>query len=146
MTRVTRAAGGHVVSLQGSSIVEDVVQPSPLVREIVVGLWKIHILYHACKEGVVGNHMLEELREHGYSVSPGTLYPLLHRMERHGLIRAEEIGGAAHAARTYNITPKGQQTLDLLRGYVEELHTEVSKLCGKPERGVGRAGGAKAPR
>ena len=34
-------------------------------REILLALWKIHILHHAAEdaEGVVGNWMLEELRE-----------------------------------------------------------------------------------
>lgn len=56
-------------------------------REIFLGLWKIHILHHAAEGGVVGNWMLEELRHHGYEVSPGTLYPILARMEHFGWLR-----------------------------------------------------------
>jgi len=53
-------------------------------REILLAFWKVHILHHAAEDGVVGTWMLGELRHHGYDVSPGTLYPLLKRMERFG--------------------------------------------------------------
>jgi DNA-binding PadR family transcriptional regulator len=52
----------------------------PLGREILLSLWKIHILHHAAAGPVVGLWMLQELRRHGYDVSPGTIYPLLRRM------------------------------------------------------------------
>ena len=57
---------------------------SDLEREILRPLWKVHILHHALKGEIIGHWMLEELREHGYRVSPGTLYPLLARMEKLG--------------------------------------------------------------
>lgn len=99
-------------------------------REIVLGLWKIHILHHACEdEGVVGNHMLEELREHGYSVSPGTLYPLLHRMERNGWLRSADSEAGMHAARRYELTDAGRGALMQLREYVAELHRELAECC-----------------
>ena len=49
----------------------------PVVREFLLGFWKIHILHHAEEQGVYGQWMLEELQRHGYRLSPGTLYPLL---------------------------------------------------------------------
>lgn len=97
-----------------------------LLREIVLGLWKIHILHHACTEGVVGHHMLQELREHGYDVSPGTLYPLLHRMERNGWLSSGPDDAAVHAARTYRITPLGSEVLAQASAYVRELHRELA--------------------
>jgi len=53
-------------------------------REIWLGFWKAHILHHAGEEALHGQWMLIELRRHGYNISPGTLYPLLHRMEQVG--------------------------------------------------------------
>jgi DNA-binding PadR family transcriptional regulator len=29
--------------------------------------------------------MIEELARHGYKISPGTLYPMLHALERKGI-------------------------------------------------------------
>src|SRR6185369_13653153 len=56
----------------------------PVEREFLLGFWKIHILHHAEKHGVYGQWLLEELRHHGYHVSPGTMYPILNRMAQHG--------------------------------------------------------------
>ncbi len=45
----------------------------PVVREILLAFWKIHILHHAAERGVYGQWMLEELQHHGYRLSPGTV-------------------------------------------------------------------------
>ncbi|MPY87028.1 MAG: hypothetical protein GEU99_03820 [Luteitalea sp.] len=58
-----------------------------VTREILLGFWKVHILHHAAERPVVGQWMLGELRRHGYDLSPGTLYPLLKRMQRNGWLR-----------------------------------------------------------
>ena len=42
----------------------------PVVREFLLGFWKIHILHHAEEQGVYGQWMLEELHHHGYRLSP----------------------------------------------------------------------------
>lgn len=95
-------------------------------REILLGFWKIHILHHAAEGPVVGQWMLQELRRHGYDLSPGTLYPILHRMEQLGWLRCE--GDHPKGSRTrkeYSLTVKGQEILTLLRKQVEELYEEV---------------------
>ena len=96
-----------------------------VVREILSSLWKIHILHHAGEHAVVGNWMLQELREHGYDVSPGTLYPLLHRMEERGWLASEKRGEGTRAPRAYSLTPKGEQVLDTVRAALRELVREV---------------------
>ena len=53
-------------------------------REILLSFWKVHILHHAREEPIHGQWVLTELRRHGYEISPGTLYPLLHRMQQIG--------------------------------------------------------------
>ncbi|MEW5900594.1 MAG: helix-turn-helix transcriptional regulator [Acidobacteriota bacterium] len=47
------------------------------------------ILHHAEKESVVGQYVLRELHRHGYEISPGTLYPLLARLEQRGWLRCK---------------------------------------------------------
>jgi PadR family transcriptional regulator, regulatory protein PadR len=99
-----------------------------ILREIVLGLWKVHILHHAAEGRVVGNHLLHELREHGYDASPGTLYPLLHRMESHGWLQSDPDESAAlHAQRAYEITPEGLAVLELCAGHVSELNEELEQ-------------------
>ncbi|MCC6526458.1 MAG: helix-turn-helix transcriptional regulator, partial [Polyangiaceae bacterium] len=79
--------------------------PSAADREIRLGIWKIHILHHAATREVWGTWLLEELARHGHSLSPGTLYPALARMEQNGWLR--RAGAAAHprARQTFRITP-----------------------------------------
>lgn len=96
----------------------------PVVREFLLGFWKIHILHHAEEQGVYGQWMLEELQRHGYRLSPGTLYPLLARMARRGWLRATE-PKRARDARVYRITPAGAEVLKHLRTSLAELQHEV---------------------
>ncbi|HVY70757.1 MAG TPA: PadR family transcriptional regulator [Verrucomicrobiae bacterium] len=96
-------------------------------REILLGFWKVHILHHAGEAPVHGQWMLEELRHHGYALSPGTLYPLLHRMERRGWLKSRvPREGGRRARRTYRLTGKGGKVLRLVRRQLEELFREVA--------------------
>jgi len=97
----------------------------PIAREFLLAFWKIHILHHAADgRGVYGQWMLEELHEHGYRLSPGTLYPILARMARRGWLRADE-PKRSKAARVYRLTAKGQDVLIQLRHALDELYEEV---------------------
>jgi len=97
----------------------------PLAREFLLTFWKIHILHHAGEDdGVYGQWMLEELARHGYRLSPGTLYPLLARMERHGWLRSAEPERST-AARRYRLTAEGRKVLTRLRHALAELTGEV---------------------
>ena len=102
----------------------------PVVREFFLTFWKIHILHHAEEHGVYGHWMLEELHEHGYRLSPGTLYPVLARMERRGWLRATE-PKKSRDARIYRITAQGASVLQRLRAALRELQEEVGP---KPTR------------
>lgn len=46
------------------------------------GMIRLHILHHANDAPVYGLGIVEELRHHGYEISSGTLYPLLHGLEK----------------------------------------------------------------
>ena len=105
----------------------------PVVREFLLGFWKIHILHHAEEQGVYGQWMLEELQRHGYRLSPGTLYPLLARMARRGWLRAAE-PKRSRGARVYRITPAGAEVLKRLRASLGELQHEVGPRPGRRSR------------
>jgi DNA-binding PadR family transcriptional regulator len=97
-----------------------------LTREILLSIWKIHILHHAAEHPVIGQWVLTELRRHGYDISPGTLYPLLKRLERNGWLKSEAaVGEGTRRRRYYHLTTRGAAVLDLLRETVVELHHEV---------------------
>ncbi len=97
----------------------------PLQR-ILSGFIRMHILHHAAEGDLYGNWMIEELRHHGYRISPGTLYPLLRAMERDGWLtgKAEE-GGARR--KFYRITPAGSRALKEARARLKELFRETAE-------------------
>jgi DNA-binding PadR family transcriptional regulator len=85
--------------------------------------------------------MLEELQRHGYRLSPGTLYPLLARMDWHGWLRAAEPANARDA-RVYRITPEGSKVLTRLRISLQEVQGEIER----PKARVRGAGAHKTAR
>jgi PadR family transcriptional regulator, regulatory protein PadR len=100
--------------------------PDPVVREVFLAFWKVHILHHAQGRPIYGQWMLEELGRHGFSLSPGTLYPLLARMEVHGWLKGKrEAGASIKARREYVLTKEGARALTRIRQQLEELHREV---------------------
>lgn len=95
-------------------------------REILLGFWKIHILHHAATGPVVGQWMMQELRHHGYDVSPGTIYPLLARLEERGWLRCEtDPHGGLRARKEYSLTDNGREVLRILKKQIRELCREV---------------------
>jgi len=92
---------------------------------IYSGLIRLHILHHAAKEPVFGLGIIEELGRHGYRLSPGTLYPLLHMLEREGHLRSFEKRNGRQARRLYRATSKGRQALQEGKSKVRELFSEL---------------------
>jgi DNA-binding PadR family transcriptional regulator len=99
-----------------------------ILREILLSSWKVHILHHAEERPIDGQWLLDELRRHGFQVSPGTLYPLLARMEQDGLLEVmtpDNPHPSPKARREYALTARGTRMVARLRRQVEELHHEV---------------------
>ncbi|MBI5212615.1 MAG: helix-turn-helix transcriptional regulator [Nitrospirae bacterium] len=96
-----------------------------MLRDFFLGFIKIHILHHAAKEPVYGLWLIEELGRHGYKLSPGTLYPILHKLEEEKLLKshAENIDGKIR--KYYKTTPKGAKALIKIRERINELVSEV---------------------
>ncbi|HXR08921.1 MAG TPA: PadR family transcriptional regulator [Candidatus Acidoferrum sp.] len=101
-------------------------------REILLSFWKVHILHHAGEAPIHGQWMLNELRHHGYDISPGTLYPILHRMERRGWLKSSRGSRAGLRARKdYVLTAKGRRIFTYVRRSLAELHREVASPAPK---------------
>ena len=101
-----------------------------MTSEILLALWKIHILHHAAERPIYGQWISAELRHHGYDISPGTLYPLLRRMARVGWL--EPVGGnwQGKARQEYRLTARGSEALATIRDKVRELHEELAEGAG----------------
>ena len=94
-------------------------------RELFFGLIRIHVLVHASHEPIFGLAMMEELGHHGYRIGPGTLYPLLHGLERGGLLRSVLKNVSGRRRRVYTITAAGRKALEKAKVKVDELHHEL---------------------
>jgi DNA-binding PadR family transcriptional regulator len=94
-------------------------------RDLYSGLIRLHILHHAAEEDVFGFGMTEELARHGYKVSPGTLYPLLHGLERKGYLRSSSQRLGKTVRRLYRATPAGRRALAAAKSKVRELFGEL---------------------
>ena len=55
-------------------------------NDLLTGFIRLHILHHAAEHEIYGQWMIDELAHHGYRLSPGTLYPMLHAMEKKGYL------------------------------------------------------------
>ena len=90
------------------------------------GLIRLHILHHAVHEPpIFGLAMLEELARHGYKLSAGTLYPLLHGMEKKGYLRSVVKRQTGAERRIYTATPFGRRALKAAKERVHELFGEL---------------------
>jgi DNA-binding PadR family transcriptional regulator len=94
-------------------------------QHLLSGLIRIHLLYHACEGPIFGFGMIEELRRHGYNLSAGTLYPMLHRLERTGLLKSAEIELDGRRRRIYRATAAGRKTMERTRDRVKILFREI---------------------
>lgn len=96
-----------------------------LVREFQRGAVRLHILHHAAEEDVHGAWLTKELAEHGYEISPGTLYPTLHRLEADGLLVSRQEVVEGRVRRVYRATEAGRAALAEDRRALRELAREV---------------------
>jgi len=85
----------------------------------------LHILHHASEEAIFGLQMSVELGRHGYTLSPGTLYPLLHGLERKGYLKSTSQRKGSTVRRLYRATPAGRKALAAAKVKVKELFGEI---------------------
>ncbi|KYC36636.1 PadR family transcriptional regulator [Scytonema hofmannii PCC 7110] len=94
-------------------------------KDFYSGLIRLHILHHAVHETIFGLGIIEELARHGYKLSAGTLYPMLHDMERKGYLHSTVERSGRHSRRVYCATPLGKQVLEDAKQKVKELFGEL---------------------
>ena len=96
-----------------------------MYQDFFLGFVKIHILYHASKSPIYGVEIMEELGRHGYRLSPGTLYPALHHLEREGYIFVEKRVIDGKMRKYYSATERGLAVLAESKKKISELVDEV---------------------
>jgi len=96
-------------------------------RTFFLGFVRLHILYHASRGPIYGLEMIRELSQHGYQLSPGTLYPILHGLEKEGFLQSAREVVEGKMRRTYTVTPTGQEALRESIDKMRELFNEISQ-------------------
>lgn len=102
-------------------------------NEIYTGLIRLHILHHACEEPIFGLGIMEELACHGYKLSTGTLYPILHSLEKNGYLKSRYETVGSHKRRIYVTTRQGRKALHDAKAKVWELFRELFEAEWKRE-------------
>lgn len=98
-----------------------------ILRKFFLGFIQIHILHHGRQEPFYGAWMMEELTEHGYDMSPGTLYPMLRDMTAKGLLEKEERNVEGKIRKYYSTTDLGLGVLKEAREKAYELFHEIKE-------------------
>ncbi len=96
-------------------------------RDLYSGLIRLHILHHSVEGPIYGLEMAEELARHGYTISLGTLYPLLHGMEKNGYLRSSEQRNGQSIRKVYRATALGRKALRAMKIKVSELFGELNE-------------------
>ncbi|HHY00244.1 MAG TPA: helix-turn-helix transcriptional regulator [Methanothermobacter sp.] len=96
-----------------------------LNRKFFLGFIRIHILYYASKKEIYGVQMMDELKNHGYQVSPGIIYPILHSLENEGFLKSRKKNVRGKIRKYYKITVKGEKILQESRKKIKKLINEV---------------------
>jgi len=103
------------------------------VRDVFLAFVRVHVLHHAAKERIFGLEMMEELKRHGYDISAGTLYPLLHTLEESGVLISTQEVVNGKGRRYYRTTKAGDALLGELRTKIGELVDEVLREHRVPQ-------------
>lgn len=104
-----------------------ITQSDKITRNFFLGFIRLHILYHASQEPVFGLDLIRELARHGYSLSPGTLYPMLHGLEGDDFLQSRKQVVNGKVRKYYRATKAGKQALADAHVKVGELVNEVYK-------------------
>jgi PadR family transcriptional regulator len=99
---------------------------SKLFRDLLLGFVKVHVLYHASQGPIYGAGITSELDQHGYHLSPGTLYPLLHSLEAARFLEREDRVVGGKVRKYYKTTTLGRRAFAEARRKVTELVDEIS--------------------
>ena len=94
-------------------------------EKFFLGFIRLHILHHAKQKPIFGLWMMDELARHGYSVSPGTIYPILHNLESDGYLKSTEKNIHGKIRKYYSITNSGSSILKDGTDKARELLSEL---------------------
>jgi PadR family transcriptional regulator PadR len=101
-----------------------------LYYDVFLAFVRVHLLHHAAEATFDGMAMLDELQHHGYRLSPGTLYPILHSLGKAGYLSVVRVVVEGKARKYYRITGAGRDALKEVKPKLRELVAEVLSDSG----------------
>ena len=96
-----------------------------ILQKLYQGFVQMHILYHTKKAPVYGAWIMEELKTHGYNIGPGTLYPLLNKMEQSCLLIKKNQIVNGKIRNYYSITQLGIEVFKDAEEKADQLFLEI---------------------
>lgn len=97
-------------------------------KKMLLGFMQIHILIQAKKEPFFGSWMIEQLKNYGYHISPGTIYPLLAKLETSALLSKETRLENGKNRNYYSITKEGDEVLSVAKEKAMILFNELDEI------------------
>ena len=86
-----------------------------------------------------GYTLRKALAEHGMAIDEGTLYPLLRRLETHGLLVSEWREEDKRNKRFYRLSPEGGEMLKQLLAEWKSIDTSLTGILKERRRGTSRS-------
>jgi PadR family transcriptional regulator PadR len=112
-------------------------QTQNLINELRRGTLVLAVLSQL-DEPQYGYSLKERLAESGLDVEQGTLYPLLRRLEKQGLLDSEWSIETSRPRRYYLLNQAGRETLDTLAREWRALTEVMEQLLGPETRFLGK--------
>ncbi len=85
------------------------------------------------KEKKYGYSLVQSLEEKGIPIDPNTLYPLLRRLEKQGLLESVWETGGSKPRKYYQRTAYGDETYQKLKSQWEEMAAGMERLLKEDE-------------
>ena len=105
----------------------------PFASELVKGSTELLVMSLMRGRRLHGYEIIKEIRARSdghLKVGEGSLYPLLHRLERDGLVAAEWGGLPGRDRRYYHLTARGEAALDERQAVWRKHVDAVQRVLG----------------
>ena len=101
--------------------------------QVKKGILSFIVLNILSRKHVYGYELMDEIqRVSSYNIAEGTVYPLLDRLKRDGLVTSEWVHQPTGLPRKYYyITKKGETTLEIMNEHWSNLSSSINKIIGK---------------
>ncbi|MBN2207553.1 MAG: helix-turn-helix transcriptional regulator [Candidatus Aminicenantes bacterium] len=113
-----------------------------MIKHFLLGFLPIQILHCAAREPFYGLWLIEELGRRGIKLSPGTVYPVLHAMEKKGLLQTSKAVVGGKVRKYYAATPAGRR---VLTRSLTKVRTIAAEVLNAAEPGRAASGPKRTP-